>query len=78
MKRKLLLWQRLREEIGMLVLRHYVDNLYLLPLYQFPQKVIPHVNVLFVVWRSYRHIDCCDVRYDCCIASRTVQSDWTV
>ena len=47
-KRKLLLWQRLGEEIGMLVLRRYVDNLYLLPLYRFPQKVMPHVNVLRV------------------------------
>ena len=47
-KRKLLLWQRLREEIGTVVLRRYVDNLYLLPLYQFPQKVMPHVNVLRV------------------------------
>ena len=37
-KRKLLLWPRLREEIGMLVLRRYVDNLYLLPLYQFLRK----------------------------------------
>ena len=48
MKRKLLLWQRLREEISMLVLRRYVDNVYLLPLYQFPQKVMPHANVLRV------------------------------
>ena len=47
-KRKLLLWQRFREEIGMLILRRYVDNLSLLPLYQFPQKVMPHVNVLRV------------------------------
>ena len=30
----------------MLVLRRYVDNLDLLPFYQLPQKVMPHVTVL--------------------------------
>ena len=36
----------------MLVLRRYADNLDFLPFYQFPQKVMPHVNVLRVRVRN--------------------------
>ena len=47
-QRKRFLADGLRQEICMLKLRRHVSNRNLLPLYQFPDKVMPYINVLRV------------------------------